>query len=159
MAKKVPNLMTHNKLIVFLSGVPKRFRWVLTSSFLAFLVLLWGIFLYIPLIHSISGEKKRAFIEKVDDIISIESTKKGELLDLDEKIMVLSKKAGLVCNSISSSGIGSILVIISGHYSNSLLFLDSLCRLRAVIGIKKFVCKRLGNGEIELKLNVHFGQD
>lgn len=181
MSKKVSNLITDNKIVIFLSKIPEHTRWIYTAVFSLSLVIIWSFVFYLPNLFRIhkyreniknGREQKTALFFQVNkrknikkENIEIKSFLKNSVVpqsyEITDKIVTLSNKFNVVCKSIIPVKPKVALqknldyeVALSGEFGNLLKLLDKLQELKTSTSFKKIVCSREDNNKIEIKLTI-----
>ena len=96
MAKKVPSLLTDNKLLIKLAGIPERIRWIGLFVILGSIVLIWGAFFYIPLVWRIRSDGAHVVQEESLQVVLARQVKRGMLLKKENKEMRRFLKSSVV---------------------------------------------------------------
>ena len=121
MAKKNISLITDHKLLIWLSQVPERLRWVGTAGVLLFVILLWGSFFYLPTVWRMRKDKtqimsnqaicqtllresargKKMKKENEEMQVVLDSATAPDNYQIADDIVTLAHKSGVVVSSIA----------------------------------------------------------
>ena len=171
MSKKIPSLLTDNKLLIKLAGIPERIRWIGLFVILGGIVLIWGAFFYIPLVWRMRNDSAQVVEEESVQIVLARQAKRGVLLkkennemrhflknsvvpqsyQIADSLVTLADKSGIVCSSIVPVE-KDLSIGLKGAFSGVLSFLDHLQQEKSAASIKKFTCYRTDDNQVRATL-------
>jgi hypothetical protein len=129
--KKFPQLITDNKLLIWLSRIPPRYRWIITLCIVITFLFLWSLLFVVPLFLDVRMHKK-----EIDGYnVQIAQIKKHAVKKIKPKKFY---------SDIKKIREDMYEVSLKGEFLDVLRCLDEL--KQEGHGIKKLVCKR-GKGE------------
>jgi len=146
-------------LLVFLSYIPERLRWVVTGAVTAALILVWGFFFYVPLFLKTNACKKN--IETQKAIYHSLTKKIGTQLFFGEsclfeqvpaELATQVRKSRAVCTHVMQTEAGDYDVGLKSSFRNFLRFLERFLQKFSCVEIKKMFCCRSGRRKIEVRL-------
>jgi hypothetical protein len=178
--KKFPQLVAENRFFIWLSNVPARCRWGITSFLLIFIIFLWAIFIFRPILFQINerrnqvdagkkqfillqehiGGKKRVKKESEEICDLLKGVVVGDREGIAKEILLLVRQSKNVCLKINRTtgaqppANDSSEVAIRGTFFTALDFLNRLCQKKKWVKIKRFVCSRVGNGKVDVSLHI-----
>jgi len=175
-SKKMPQLVTDNRVLILLSRLPERFRWPITGLVVLVVIFVWVLFFFTPLMWRIGFGKKNLknlerqcsllseqvrlgrsrlgkSLNKLDLVESVDDEKVSGV-DFIDSVISFAKESGVRCFYLDHETDGEFGVGVRGSFGSLIKFFNRIQNVSRLASIKKYVCEKSKDHLIDARLTI-----